>query len=149
MSAAAAKVISMDEHRKPGPRLEDGYIRIANDLFDAILRFRFTLKQQSVLLAVARKTYGYGKKSDDVSASQVGEMCGMSRNHVTETLNELAAMNVITKVPGKYGCVIWINKRHEGWKKAEKAIKRQPTSPESGLVPVSYTHLTLPTIYSV
>ena len=135
MSAAAAKVISMEEHRKPGPQLEDGYIRIANELFDAILRFRFTLKQQSVLLAVARKTYGYGKKSDDVSASQVGEMCGMSRNHVTETLNELAAMNVITKAPGKYGCVIGINKRHEGWKKAEKAIKRQPTSPESGLVP--------------
>ena len=130
-----AKVISMEEHRKPGPQLEDGYIRIANELFDAILRFRFTLKQQSVLLAVARKTYGYGKKSDDVSASQVGEMCGMSRNHVTETLNELAAMNVITKVPGKYGCVIGINKRHESWKKAEKAIKRQPTSPESGLVP--------------
>lgn len=133
--SAAAKVIHMDEHRPSGPKLEDGYIRIANELFHAILRFRFTLKQQSVLLAIARKTYGYGKKADDVSAAQIGELCGMSRNHVTETLNELAAMNVITKVPGKYGCVIGINKRHEGWKKAEKAIKRQPTSPESGLVP--------------
>lgn len=133
--ALPAKVIHMDEHRSTGPQLEDGYIRIANELFDAILHFRFTLKQQSVLLAIVRKTYGYGKKADDVSAAQIGELCGMSRNHVTETLNELASMNVINKTPGKYGCVIGINKRHTGWKKPEKATKSASTSPESGLVP--------------
>jgi phage replication O-like protein O len=133
--ALPAKVIHMDEHRSTGPRLEDGYIRIANELFDAILHFRFTLKQQSVLLAIVRKTYGYGKKADDVSAAQIGELCGMSRNHVTETLNELASMNVINKTPGKYGCVIGINKRHTGWKKPEKATQSASTSPESGLVP--------------
>jgi phage replication O-like protein O len=133
--ALRAKVIHMDEHRPSGPKLEDGYIRIANELFDAILRFRFTLKQQSVVLAVARKTYGYGKKADDVSAAQIGELCGMSRNHVTETLNELAAMNVISKTPGEYGCVIGINKRYGGWKKPEKVKKAAFTSPGSGLVP--------------
>lgn len=133
--SALPKVIRMDEHRKASPQLEDGYIRIANELFDAILRFRFTLKQQSVLLAIARKTYGYGKKADDVSAAQIGELCGMSRNHVTETLNELASMNVINKTPGKYGCVIGINKRHTGWKKPEKATQSASTSPDSGLVP--------------
>jgi len=133
--ALPAKVIHMDEHRSTGPQLEDGYIRIANELFDAILHFRFTLKQQSVLLAIVRKTYGYGKKADDVSAAQIGELCGMSRNHVTETLNELASMNVINKTPGKYGCVIGINKRHTGWKKPEKATQSASTSPESGLVP--------------
>lgn len=133
--ALPAKVIHMDEHRSTGPQLEDGYIRIANELFDAILHFRFTLKQQSVLLAIVRKTYGYGKKADDVSAAQIGELCGMSRNHVTETLNELASMNVINKTPGKYGCVIGINKRHTGWKKPEKATQSASTSPDSGLVP--------------
>jgi phage replication O-like protein O len=88
-----------------GPKLEDGYIRIANELFDAILRFRFTLKTAKAWSWRSRaKTYGYGKKADDVSAAQIGELCGMSRNHVTETLNELAAMNVISKtLPGEYG----------------------------------------------
>ena len=133
--SALPKVISMDEHRKAGPKLEDGYIRLANELFDAILRFPFTLKQQSVVLAIVRKTYGYGKKFDDVSASQIGEACGMSRNHVTETRKELAAMNIISKTPGKYGSIVGINKRHEGWKRAEKATRKASDSPESGLVP--------------
>lgn len=112
--SAVAKVISMEERRQGAPQLENGFVRIANELFDSILRFRFTLKQQSVLLAVVRKTYGYGKKSDDVSASQIGELCGMSRNHVTETLNELVAMNVITKAPGPR------------WRRAEQHIHWLP-----------------------
>lgn len=129
--AYAAKVIHMDEHRTSGPQLEDGFLRIANELFDAILRFRCTLKQQSVLLAIVRKTYGYAKKTDDVSASQLGELCGMARNHVTETLHQLAAMNVITLERGKYGMLVGINKHSFQWKETAKAV----TNPESGLVP--------------
>lgn len=133
MMAQPARVINMDDHRTASPQLEDGFLRIANELFDAILRFRFTLKQQSVLLAIVRKTYGYGKKADDMSASQIGDLCGMPRNHVTETLNELQRMNVITKSAGSYGCVIGINKRHSEWVKEDR--KKPATSPESGLVP--------------
>lgn len=121
----------MDEHKNSGPQLEDGFLRIANELFDAILRFRFTLKQQSVVLSIARKTYGYGKKTDDVSASQIGELCGIARNHVTETLRQLASMNVITLERGEYGMIVGINKHHRQWKELAKAA----SSPESGLVP--------------
>lgn len=129
---AHAQVIHMDDHRTTqGPQLEDGYLRIANELFDAILRFRFTLKQQSVLLAIIRKTYGYGKKTDDVSASQIGELCGIARNHVTETLHQLAAMNVISLERGSYGMRVGINKHCRQWKGTEKPS----ISPESGLVP--------------
>lgn len=102
------------------PSLEDGYIRIANELFDAILKFPFTLKQQNVLLVVLRKTYGFGKKVDDMSAKQIGDMCGMARNHVTTTLNELHRMNVITKFDGAYGCVVGINKRHREWRRLDE-----------------------------
>lgn len=130
--SAVAQVIHMDDHRTTqGPQLEDGYLRIANELFDALLRFRFTLKQQSVAFAIVRKTYGYGKKTDDVSASQIGELCGMARNHVTETLHQLAAMNVISLERGEYGMLVGINKHHRQWKEAVKAV----TSPGSGLVP--------------
>lgn len=135
--ATAARVIRMDEHRPSSPQLEDGHIRIANELFDAILKFPFTLKQQSVLLAIVRKTYGFNKKADDMSAAQIGALCGMARNHVTETLNELCAMGVITKRAGEYGCVIGINKRHDEWRAERKTprakIVPNQDSPESGL----------------
>ncbi|WP_374993057.1 replication protein, partial [Burkholderia multivorans] len=52
---------------KPSPQIEDGYTRIANELYEAILGFGFTQRQLLVLLTVLRKTYGYGKKEDDMS----------------------------------------------------------------------------------
>lgn len=123
-----AKVIHMDEARGLSPQLEDGYVRIANELFDALLRFKPTGRQWAVLMAVIRKTYGFGKKVDDISASQIGAICDVSRNHVTETLHQLHEMNVITLERGSYGMLVGVNKHHREWKKPA-------TSPGKGLVP--------------
>lgn len=98
-----------------GPQIEDGFLRIANELYDAILAFPFTARQLKVVLSIMRKTYGFGKKQDDISASQIGAMCGMSRNHATSTLNQLAGLRVITKIPGVYGSVVGINKDYKVW----------------------------------
>lgn len=129
----------MDEHRQQGPQLEDGHIRIANELFDAILGFGFSGRQMTVLLSVARKTYGYRKKQDDVSASQLGAICGIQRNHVTETLKQLEAMKVVSMSRGDYGMLISINKHYKTWIKKSSSPKsglvpnRDATSPKSGL----------------
>lgn len=99
----------------PSPQLDDGFTRIANELFDAILGARFTARQISVVMAIIRKTYGYNKKEDDMSASQIGALCAMNRTHVTETLNQLARMNVICKRPGVHGSVLSIQKNYSKW----------------------------------
>lgn len=114
------------------PNLDGGFIGIANELFDAILKFPFTLKQMNVLLTVLRKTYGFGKKVDDMSAKQIGDMCGMARNHVTTTLNDLHRMNVITKFNGAYGCVVGINKCHQEW----RSLDDKNSSPPLKVVPI-------------
>ncbi|MCX5592511.1 replication protein [Alcaligenes endophyticus] len=134
-----ARVIQMED--KALPQLENGFLRIANELFDAVLGFGFTSKQIHVLLAVIRKTYGYGKSADDVSASQLGELCGMGRSHVTSTLNQLAEMKVINKQPGIYGSIVSVNKNYHAWVKAEdlvnastksEQVSRNGSSTESG-----------------
>jgi phage replication O-like protein O len=102
-------------HEDTGPQLEDGFTRIANELFDAILLFGFTSREVHVLLAIVRKTYGYGKKEDDMSASQIGDLCGLARPHVTATLNSLASRNVVTKKSGRFGSIIGIQKNHRKW----------------------------------
>lgn len=140
------------------PQLEDGYTRIANELFEAILGFGFTQRQILVLLTILRKTYGYGKKEDDMSASQIAEICSVGRQHVTTVLGELARMNVISKKPGQFGMIVGINKRYSDWLPFERATKigaelapvpeplptdspgsghlsQSRTSPESGRVP--------------
>lgn len=113
------------------PQIEDGYLMIANELLEAILGFGFSLREQSVLLTIIRKTYGYKKKVDDLSASQIGAMCRVPRQHVTTTLNMLALRNVITKKPGRYGSIIGIQKDHRRWITAER-MRALPTCPESG-----------------
>ncbi|MDQ2822059.1 MAG: replication protein [Pseudomonadota bacterium] len=97
------------------PQLEDGFVRIANELLEAILGFDFSHREQSVVLTIIRKTYGYGKKEDDISAAQIGDMCGMARTHVTNALNLLAQRNVIIKRTGRFGSIIGIQKDHRKW----------------------------------
>lgn len=97
------------------PQLEDGYTRIANDLLDAIIKFDFSKRQQKIVFAVARKTYGFGKKNDDISASQLVEITGLSRANVSRTIAELKKRNVLTVDVGKYGYLIEINKNYLLW----------------------------------
>ncbi|MDN4061464.1 replication protein [Massilia sp. YIM B02769] len=112
------------------PQLEDGFIRIANELFEAILSHGFSQRELLVLLTIVRKTYGYGKKEDDLSASQIGDLCALARPHVTSTLNALALRNVITKRPGRFGSMIGIQKNHTKWVSADQ-LKSTPDSTES------------------
>lgn len=115
------------------PQVEDGFTRIANALLEAILAFGFTQRELLVLLAILRKTYGYGKKADDMSASQISAMCRVPRQHVATTLVNLALRNIIFKSPGQYGSIIGIQKDHRKWISADIA-KRSLASPESGQV---------------
>jgi phage replication O-like protein O len=112
------------------PQLEDGHIRIANELYDRILDFGFKGHELKVLLAVIRKTYGYQKKEDDISASQLGTMCKIGRQHVTSALNSLALRNVINKRPGRFGSIVGVQKNYRLWVNDER-LKSLP-SPESG-----------------
>lgn len=120
------------------PQLEDGYTRLANELFDAILSFPFSARQLKVLMSIIRKTYGYNKKRDDMSASQIGAACGLARNHVSTVLGELVDLKVIKKQPGKFGMMIEVNKKCGEWVNQEGG-KGSPDlglgSPKLGLVP--------------
>jgi phage replication O-like protein O len=123
------------------PQTENGFTMIANELLEAILGGGFSHREQSVIFAIIRKTYGYAKKEDDMSASQIGAVCGVARQHVTSTLNALAERNVISKRVGRFGMIIGVQKDHRKWISAEqlKAVGSAPpdanTSPKSGLVP--------------
>ena len=106
----------MDEHRKASPQLEDGYIRVANELFDAVLKKLSSYRHTKVVLAVLRKTYGYQKKEDDITISQLAELTGIHRNNVGAAIKELEQMRVLNPVrAGSHGLILGINKHHSEW----------------------------------
>ena len=78
-------------------QLEDGYTRIANDLLEAASSHPLTLRQLRVLLAVIRKTYGFNKKADVISGSQLAEITKLSRQKCSTALCDLVALNIIKR----------------------------------------------------
>ena len=107
------------------PQLEDGHIRIANELFDAILRFPLGRNEAKVMYAILRKTYGYGKKQDDMTVTQLANLTGITRPRASEALTALASINAVRKTDGHYGYVLAVNKNYAEWQRTENVRVRK------------------------
>lgn len=91
---------------------DDGYTRLANDLYEELIGADLTRNQAKVAHAICRKTYGFNKKSDRISDSQLSELTKLPRQKVNKAKNELIAMNVIVRI----GHEIGPNKNLSEWK---------------------------------
>lgn len=98
-------------------QLENGYIRIANDLFDAICNSGFTAMELKVVLAVVRYTYGYNKKEAQISLGTIARFLKYKdRASVSRAVTRLINANVIhltkTNVQNR---VLRLNKDYNTW----------------------------------
>ncbi|WP_318559563.1 replication protein [Providencia stuartii] len=91
---------------------DDGYTRIANELLESLSCCNLTVRQLRVMLAIIRKTYGFGKKVDRISDSQLADVSGLSRQNVNKAKKELISMNYIILEGNKIG----VNKEVSAWK---------------------------------
>lgn len=91
--------------------LDDGYTRIANELLEAVMAADLTARQLKVALAVIRKTYGFGKKFDRITNTQIAMMTGIHHTHVCKAKNEMIAMKIIVT----QGQAIGLNKVISDW----------------------------------
>ena len=109
------------------PQLDNGYVMIANELFDALIRVRISGEQRQVLDFIIRKTYGWRKKSDAIPLSQFVEATGIRKSHVIRAINSLKLRNLITGLKkGTFDATIYgFNKDYTKWQKV----------PKKGLVP--------------
>lgn len=105
----------MTENSNPGPQVEDGHTRIANELLEAMCRAGFSARQWAVVMAVVRKTYGYGKKADDISLGQLEGMTGIAKPHASRAVNDLIAAGVLRRSAGTFGNSLSLNKRYKQW----------------------------------
>lgn len=84
-------------------RTEDGYTRLANELYEELIGANLTRNQAKVAHAICRKTYGFNKKIDRISDSQLAELTRLPRQKVNKAKNELIAMKVIVKSGSSIG----------------------------------------------
>lgn len=77
------------------PQLENGYTPIANEILEKLSKINLTAYQYRVLFYIFRKTYGYHKKEDWISISQIVEATGLKQSHVSRTKKELVNKNIL------------------------------------------------------
>ena len=78
-----------------GPQLEDGYTRIANEILEAIYQTKFNATQLKIILLIIRYTYGFNRKSHDISLSFIEKATGISKRYVSSELNQLIENRVV------------------------------------------------------
>lgn len=78
----------------------------------------FSKCKMQILLFIIRYTYGYQRKTHELSASFIGNALGIKKSHVFKHLTELARMNVITieKKTGIRSNIIGINEDCLSWR---------------------------------
>jgi phage replication O-like protein O len=132
------------------PQLEDGYIKIANELFGALVKIRIPGEARQMFDLIIRKTYGFNKKHDRISTSQIMEETGLSHIAVYKARRKLKEMNLITvSEKGETYIVTYsINKHYKTWKVSPKketlSKKGEGVSPkkESNCLPKGETQKT-------
>jgi len=89
-----------------------------------------------VLDFIIRKTYGWKKKTDEISLSQFAKATGLSKSHVCHGIKTLISMNLITQKgnasslftrKGNDNSVIYgFQKDYEKWVTLPKRVGAEP-----------------------
>jgi phage replication O-like protein O len=104
------------------PKTEDGYLQVANELWEAIARLDLSGGEFRVLLAILRKLYGFKKKEDWVTNRQLSSMTGLRVNRCSEAVSRLAKRGVISIPENRKGYrrKIRFNKDFDTWRGVPK-----------------------------
>ncbi|MHC4618349.1 MAG: replication protein [Planctomycetota bacterium] len=93
------------------PQLENGHVKIANEIIDELARLNLSKREWRVLWAVLRKTWGWRRKVDTIPNSQLAQLTGIERPHVVTAKRQLIEKNILFTVNGKIG----FQKDYEQW----------------------------------
>ena len=97
------------------PQLENGYVKISNELLEAFAKIKIPAEARQILDVIIRKTYGFNKKEDAISLSQFSKYTGVGTAHVARAVNKLVQMNIINKNITQYITIYSIQKDYKKW----------------------------------
>ena len=95
------------------PQIENGYIKIANELMEAFLAYEFTKRQHNIINFIVRLSYGFNRKNAYIPRLCFFQTCGVNKVDIKKELEYLEAANVIQW--NRDYSLFAINKDHEKW----------------------------------
>lgn len=97
---------------------ENGYTKIANELLEILAKTSLNGTQRRILDVVFRQTYGYQRKSHDLSVTFIAGATNIHKKQVQRELTALIEMKIIAVVSEatfSKSRVISINKKYTEW----------------------------------
>ena len=114
--------------QKANPQLENGYTRIANELFEAIIEYPFTCAELRIILLIIRRTYGWRTSKSYISYGSVARKLRMDIRYIKRRINKLIFENVLVKEKTEWENRIGLNKQYTSWQlwKTERIRNSRP-----------------------
>lgn len=100
------------------PQKEKGFVPIANELMEALSAVQMSGSEWQVLMCILRKTYGFNKKEDWITNSQIVALTGLRKERVSEAKKRLIQRNIVTEKRNKLS----LQKDYEKWKSLRKNV---------------------------
>lgn len=100
------------------PQLENGYTKIAHEIIEKLITVKMSGTEWQYVMCIIRKTYGFQKKEDWITNSQVVKMTGLKKERVSEAKGRLMARNIVTEKRNK----ISFQKDWEQWRELRKSV---------------------------
>lgn len=94
---------------------------IINPILEALARAKLSTYEFNIVMAVIRKTYGWDKKNDWITGSQLSNLTGILQNHCYRTIAKLVKKNILTKDNLRIG----LNKRVSEWLLPKQVVPKQ------------------------
>lgn len=95
------------------PQPEKGFVKLANDIWNEIIRRDFSKRQKDVILFIWRLSYGCQRKSANIPKLKDFELCGIGAQNIKKELDYLVSCRVISW--DKPGNEFAVNKDYEVW----------------------------------
>ena len=110
------------------------YTQIPNVYFDSIMQ-KLNGSENLVFLAIMRKTFGWRKKKDRISYSQIMEMTGLAKSTTAVALKSLEGMGYISSEKTGQSFSYYVNIEDETVPKIEPVRKSNCTENHASTVP--------------
>ncbi len=113
------------------PQLEDGFTQIPNELFTAIIKTEFSLRELKIILVVIRFTYGFHRTEAELSSRFLSNATKIKQNHIFEAVKNLLNKKILINKTVRSGSIrkYQLNKDYETWE-----FKNSRTSTSTELV---------------
>jgi len=94
------------------PQTENGFTKIANEVFEELVKTALLGSEFQICFFVIRKTYGFNKKEDRISLTQFEKGTNLSRPTVVKSLKNLVSRNILKR---SESLIYKFNKDYESW----------------------------------